>query len=332
MILFDHFTTDPAFNLALEEYFLLHRRPLGDVFMLWQNEPTVVIGRYQNAFDEINSEYVEAAGVHLVRRNSGGGAVYHDLGNLNYSFLIDDGASEFHFERFTVPVIRTLQQLGIQAENSGRNDIIIAGRKISGNAQYRRDGRLLHHGTILFDANLENLAKALNYAPEKYVTRAVASIRSRVTNVCEHLPRNMTMAEFRRLLAQNVIADYGLRHGALRDDERNEVCKLSDEKYRNREWNYGQSPPSWTHVAAQKFPWGTVDLRLEVRDGAILACALYGDFFSSGEPRTLASHFVGQLFDRQTLDNTLQESEIARVFPDMTKHQLLAMIFPAPTE
>ncbi|MDR2899607.1 MAG: lipoate--protein ligase family protein, partial [Clostridiales bacterium] len=186
MIIIENYSTDPAYNLALEEFLFLHRRPIRDVFFLWQNEPTIVIGRHQNTFDEINREFVEANKVHVVRRNSGGGAVYHDLGNLNFSFLVDDTDGNrdggFRFDRFTQPVIRTLQQLGVDAENRGRNDIAIDGKKISGNAQFRNGGRLLHHGTILFDSNLENLSMALNFAPEKYVSRAVASIRSRVTN------------------------------------------------------------------------------------------------------------------------------------------------------
>ena len=332
---------DPTYNLALEEFLHLHRQPLGNAFMLWRNEPTVVIGRHQNTYDEINREYVEAAGVHVVRRNSGGGAVYHDLGNLNFSFLVDDGASGFHFERFTQPVIRTLRQLGVDAENSGRNDVVIAGRKISGNAQYRRNGQLLHHGTILFDSNLANLAKALNYAPDKYVSRAVASIRSRVTNVAEHLPKPITIEEFSNLLAKNVIAEYGLKLDSLNDDEQEAVCKLRDEKYRSWDWNFGHSPGSRasspqdggqdvrspTHTGLRKFPWGTLDIRLEVREGKIASCVFYGDFFSPDDPQTLAVRCVGLIFDRKTLENALPESEIRRVFPDLEKNDLLDMIF-----
>ena len=327
MIQIDNFSTDPAYNLALEEFLHLHRQPLCDVFLLWQNEPTVVIGRHQNTFDEIHRDYVEAAGVHVMRRNSGGGAVYHDLGNLNFSFLVDDCENGFHFERFTQPVIRTLEQLGVTAENSGRNDIAIAGLKISGNAQFRCNGRLLHHGTILFDANLENLAKALNVAPEKYVSRAVASIRSRVTNVCEHLAAHIPISEFREQLAKNVMAEYGIKPDSLSDREQEAVCRLRDEKYRCWEWNYGTSPPFWTHTGVQKFPWGTLDVRLEVRNGEIASCVFYGDFFSPDDPQTLAGRLIGLRFDRRTLENTLPESEIRRVFPDLMKMQLLDMIF-----
>ncbi|MCL2118765.1 MAG: lipoate--protein ligase [Planctomycetaceae bacterium] len=334
MIQIENVSTDPAYNLALEEFLHLHRQPLCDVFLLWQNEPTVVIGRHQNTFDEIHRDYVETAGVHVVRRNSGGGAVYHDLGNLNFSFLVDDCENGFHFERFTQPVIRTLEQLGVKAENNGRNDVVIVSatstttrRKISGNAQYRRNGRLLHHGTILFDANLENLTKALNYAPEKYISRAVASIRSRVTNVCEHLPVQISMVEFRDLLAKNVVAEYGIEPGSLCDREQEAVLKLRDEKYRTRAWNYGHSPPFWTHTGVQKFSWGTLDIRLEVRDDKIASCVFYGDFFSLDDPQTLAGHLIGLTFDRRTLQISLPESEIHRVFPDLAKNQLLDMIF-----
>ena len=332
---------DPTFNLALEEFLHLHRQPPVDAFMLWQNEPTIVIGRNQNTVDEINRNYVEAASIHVVRRNSGGGAVYHDLGNLNFSFLVDDCESGYHFDRFTQPVICTLQQLGIRAENSGRNDIAIAGRKISGNAQYRCHRRLLHHGTILFDTNLENLAKALKYAPDRIVgrstdnvSRAVASICSRVTNVCEHLPVQITISEFRDLLVKNVTAAYDLKPDALDSDELEAVCKLRDEKYRSRDWNYcwpecrrGHSPSFWTHTCMRKFPWGKLDVRLEVREGIIAYCVFYGDFFSSSDPQTLASRFIGLTFNRRKLETELPENDVRRIFPDLEKKQLLDMFF-----
>ena len=326
MIIIENFSNDPAYNLALEEFLHLHRQPRHEVFLLWQNEPTIVIGRHQNTFDEINREYVEANSVHVIRRNSGGGAVYHDLGNLNFSFLVDDRETGFSFERFTQPVIRTLRQLGVDAENSGRNDIAIKGRKISGNAQYRHNGRLLHHGTILFDSNLENLSMALNYAPEKYVSRAVASIRSRVTNVREHLPTNIDMAEFRRLLSENVVAEYELKPDSLNDAEQQAIVKLRDEKYRSWDWVYGRTPPFWTHSRLQKFPWGTFNLRLEVRNGCIASCAFYGDFFSPGDPQELAALLIGLPFDRRTLENELSENDIHRIFPELGKEPLLNLL------
>lgn len=331
MIVIENFSNDPAYNLALEEFLLLHRRPIRDVFFLWQNEPTVVIGRHQNTFDEINREYVKANNVHVVRRNSGGGAVYHDLGNLNFSFLVDERGGNhengFRFDRFTQPVIHTLKQLGVHAENSGRNDIAIAGRKISGNAQYRSGGRLLHHGTILFDSNLENLSMALNYAPEKYVSRAVASIRSRVSNVCEHLTKRIDMAEFRRLLSENAIAEYGLECDSLNEMERQAVMRLRDEKYHNWDWNYGRSPAFWTHTGLQKFPWGTLDVRLEVQNGKVVSCAFYGDYFSPGDPQVLAEQLIGLPFDRAVFENSLTENDIRDVFPELPKISLLNMLF-----
>lgn len=200
----DH--TDPRINLAVEEYALNYLDPGEEYVILWQNEPTVVIGRNQNTLAEVNGPFIKERGIHVVRRLSGGGAVYHDLGNLNFTFIVDAEKERVsNFEYFTRPVIQALASLGVQAEFSGRNDITIDGKKFSGNAQYWSKGRLLHHGTILFNSDLAVVQEALNVKVDKLQSKGVKSVRSRVTNIYPYLKTPITIEEFKEVLWQYLI-------------------------------------------------------------------------------------------------------------------------------
>ena len=173
-------SVDPCYNLALEQYILENRRE-GDWLFLWQNANTIVIGLNQNTAEEINASFVEEHGITVVRRMTGGGAVYHDLGNLNYSFICDTGnAEELTIRRFTEPVCRALAAMGVDAETSGRNDILVDGKKVSGVAQRIANGRILHHGTLLFDSDPVMIAGALNADPSKFRSKSAKSVRSRI--------------------------------------------------------------------------------------------------------------------------------------------------------
>ena len=189
-------STDPAYNLAFEEYVLTHRRD-GAYLLLWQNDNTIVVGRNQNTAQEIDRAFVEQHHIRVVRRGTGGGAVYHDMGNLNYSFITDAGDAErMAMERFTRPIVAALQGLGLQAEASGRNDILVEGRKVSGTAQRLTDGRILHHGTLLFDSRPEMVAGALRADPAKFRSKGAKSVRSRIGNIRDFLPEDMTLPAF----------------------------------------------------------------------------------------------------------------------------------------
>ena len=187
-------STDPAYNLAFEEYVLTHRMD-GDYLILWQNDNTVVVGQNQNTAAEINRAFVEAHGVHVVRRTTGGGAVYHDLGNLNYSFITDEEAGSLRLERFTAPVVDALASLGLQAEASGRNNILVEGRKVSGTAQRVYKTRILHHGTLLYSADLTALRALANGARSHYSTKGIASVPPRMGTTFGSMP-SCSMARF----------------------------------------------------------------------------------------------------------------------------------------
>jgi lipoate-protein ligase A len=263
---------DPYFNLALEEYLVKSWTGPKNLFVLWQNQPAVIIGRNQNAIEEVNLPYLEQEGIALVRRMSGGGAVYHDSGNLNYTLVLDDSQDFANFDKFTRPVIKALKKIGVKAENSGRNDITIKGLKFSGNAQFKYRGRLLHHGTILFDSNLDIMTQVLNPGEHKIASKGIKSVRSRVTNICEHLSQDLTVEEFKEILARELLhLEPGSGTCELAPSDLQAVEALRENKYATWAWNYGHSPAFNLRKTAS-LAWGHIDIRLEVKHGRIGAC------------------------------------------------------------
>ncbi len=237
--------TDPCYNLALEEYLFTAVRD-EDIVMLWQNEPSVIVGKYQNVFEEINVKQAMLDGIRIVRRNSGGGTVFHDLGNLNYTIIMDFDADTFDgYDRFLAPVIQALENMGVSAKKRRSCDIAIGEEKISGSAQCVKKGRILHHGTLLFDSDLEALRKYLRSTDAVVTSKAVKSVRSQVTNVAEHMGRqseqNWSMTgvkeELKRSLSEKEVSEICLN----KEDERR-ISELMREKYETWEWNYGKSP------------------------------------------------------------------------------------------
>lgn len=289
MIFLDNESTSPFYNLALEEYFFKRTDLDDDMLILWRNEPTVVVGRHQNTFDEIDEGYVRENGIHVVRRNSGGGAVYHDLGNLNFS-IIQQAAGDYSFARFAEPVITCLDSFGVHAEHSGRNDITVEGRKFSGNAQYLFGGKILHHGTILFSGDLDVLAKALKPEPEKIRKKGVASVRSRVANLSEYLS-GVSLEDFRDQLVATIFAGEHPTPYSLSDTDQMVTQEIAKAKYRTPEWNYGQSPAG--KGAQIRTDAGTVGLWLETELGVVQSARITGDFFAVQPVEELCQRFIG---------------------------------------
>ncbi|MDD2511001.1 MAG: lipoate--protein ligase [Syntrophomonas sp.] len=317
---------DPYFNLALEEYLFMQRHDLGPLFMLWQDKPVVVVGRNQNTREEINMNFIREKGIAVVRRLSGGGAVYHDLGNLNFTYILEQAERELDFARYTVPVIKALEQMGITASFTGRNDLTIGGRKFSGNAQFRQRERILHHGTLLFEVNLENMEQALAVAEDKITSHGVKSVRSRVSNIVEHLNTPFTLQQFRELLIDAVREDYGLiGEYELKPDDIRAVEKLRLEKYCSWEWNFGHSP-AYNIKRSRRFDWGKVDVFLEVQEGFIKEAHIFGDFFSPGDIDELCSSLSGRPYRSEAISHSLAGNRLEHYFPFMSEKDLMELM------
>lgn len=317
-------SVDPCYNLALEQYVLEQRRE-GDWLMLWQNRNTVVVGLNQNTAEEINASFVEEHGITVVRRMTGGGAVYHDLGNLNYSFIQDVGnAEELTIGRFTEPVCRALASLGVQASVSGRNDILVDGKKISGVAQRIVGGRILHHGTLLFDSDAAMIAGALRADPAKFTSKSAKSVRSRVGNLRDYLPEGIDLPRFWKLLLHELTRD-GLIRESLSPDELQEVRRLADEKYRSWDWTYGHSPDSQYH-SRRRFPGGTLEVYMDLHTGRIEDISFFGDFMATAPLDGLTEALRGVRLDAESLTEVLDRFDLPSLFGGIRKEEVLFLL------
>ncbi len=317
-------STNPAWNLAFEEY-VLRNKSQGDWLLLWQNRNAVILGRNQNALEEINREFVEAHGISVIRRNTGGGAVYHDLGNLNYSFITDyvegDTAAG---NRFSAIVVNALQKLGLDASCSGRNDILVSGQKVSGTAQHRVGSRILHHGTLLFDSDPDMIAGSLNPDPTKFQSKSVKSVRSRVGNIHTSLPHDMDVQTFWDYLKSALAAD-GIQSISLSGTELADIETLQRGKYDTWQWNYGSSPKFDTQIR-RRFPGGLVEIHLSVRHGVIDALQIYGDFLALRPMDSLIAALTGCPYRRDALETALAPLPLADFLGGITAPELLSVL------
>lgn len=318
-------STNPYYNLALEEYVFNALPKDESCFMLWQNENTIVIGKYQNTMEEINQHFVDANQISVVRRLSGGGAVYHDRGNLNFTFIVDqEQAPELNFKVFAEPVVRALERLGIEAHFNGRNDLTIHGKKFSGNSQYVRQGRILHHGCIMVESNLTQVADALRVKEAKFTSKNAKSVRSRVTTINENAPAYISMEIFRQTLKEEIFGSGFIEPYELTELDQKAIRKLQKEKYETWEWNYGRAS-QYAMVREEKFPAGLVTVHLAAKDGRIEAIKFYGDFFGNAEIEDLEKALTGAALD-QNLVNILAASDLDEYMKGITPEELSQLI------
>lgn len=318
--------TDPYFNLAAEEYVL--KQFSDECFMLWRNRPSIIIGKNQNALAEINLDYVKEHNIPVVRRLSGGGAVFHDLGNVNFTFIVNDDLNGFNdFRRFTQPIIDVLRKLSLNAEFSGRNDITIDGKKISGNAQYYYKNRILHHGTLLVSSNMADLSAALKVRPIKFEDKGVKSVSKRVTNINEHLEKPIDIEEFINLIMDDIrLTTGGSGLYEFTDEDIRNIEKLKNEKYSTWEWNFGMSP-DYNLKNEKKFSGGTVEVDLNVSDGIIKDIKIYGDFFGKKDVKDVEEMLKGVKHSENDVKDVLSSIDIGEYFSNITLENLLEVMF-----
>lgn len=319
--------TDPRVNLAIEEYVLRHVATEEPILLFYINEPSVIIGRNQNTLEEIDTDFVRTHNIHVVRRLSGGGAVYHDLGNLNFSFM-SNGRDHLHnFARFTEPVARALRALGVDAELRGKSDIYAAGKKVSGNAQYATSNRMFSHGTLLFDSHLETLLKALNPRQLEITSNAVQSIRAFVVNIRELLPADMDIHQLKQALLQEIFGGTAVPTYQLTPADWEKINDLSASRYQTWEWNVGRSPRFNVRKQDRFEGVGKIDMRVEVNKGLIEQITIYGDFAGLQPVAELEQRLMGVRYDPDALAGVLEPVDISGYFGSLEKAALLRLLY-----
>lgn len=314
------------FNLACEEY--LAATYDEDIFMMWTSVPSILIGKHQNTYSEINVPYVEENNIPVVRRMSGGGTVFCDKGNMNFTFIEGNSSGFTDFRKFTRPILGYLRSIKVPAEFSGRNDLVIDGKKFSGNAQYKIKGIVVHHGTLLIDSVLTDLSKALTPKKEKFSDKSVKSVASRVTNIFANKPDGepSTVEAFREGLYDYVESSGDdARYYELSEADIQGIEALVEAKYDTWEWNFGKSP-KYAYVTRQKFAGGLVEISLDVKKGYIEGIVINGDFFGHEDIRVLEQLLIGSKHEVKALLDRLSTVELGKYMANVQVEELTSLI------
>lgn len=317
----------PQFNLALEQYVFESLNQFDEIFLLWINEPSIIVGKHQNTIQEINIDYIKENNINVVRRLSGGGAVYHDYGNLNFTIISkNQDTSAFNFETFTRPVIEVLAKLGIDAKFTGRNDIVIGDKKFCGNAQYMKKNRVLHHGAMLFDTDLGVLGKALKVSKDKIESKGIKSVISRVTNIKDHLEEDIDVEDFKQILLEHMFeGNDKIQEYKLTEEDYENIDRLMEERYNTWEWNFGSSP-NFNIKKSNRYPSGKVETQIQVKDGIIKDIRFYGDFFGNGDLSDLEEKLIGIKYKEEAINKVLDSIDIKYYFSKIDKDQIISCI------
>lgn len=320
-------SNDPAYNVALEAYAFQKLTDIDEIFILWINEPAIIIGRHQNTIQEINKEFIDKNGIHVVRRLSGGGAVYHDLNNLNYT-IISNNTQEgaFDFQTFSKPVIDTLAKLGVKAEFTGRNDLEINGQKFAGNAQAYYKGRMMHHGCLLFDVDMSVLGQALKVSKDKIESKGIKSVRARVTNIVDHLSDKITVQEFSYAILAQVKEEYPeMDEYVLSDAELSEIQAMRDNQFATWDWTYGKAP-EYTIERGVRYPAGKITTYANVENSTIKSVKIFGDFFGVKPVDDIEKMLEGVRYDYKDVLAALKTVDTSQYFSRMTPEEITKAI------
>lgn len=316
---------DPAINFGIEEYFM--RETNEDVFTLWQNDRTILLGKNQDAYAEMDIEYALANDLKIVRRLSGGGTIYCDLGNMQYSFITNDDSTSKgceSFAKFAEPIVGALKNLNLDASFTGRNDIILEGSKISGNAQYRNKNRIIHHGTLLYSSDRETLSKVLYSRPIKFQNKAVKSVNARIGEIKDFV--DMSLEEFMEYIIQYIVDFYDIKevlsYDTLSDDIKSRIDFYA-QRFRDEKWNIGKNFDSSFKTFSIKHPYGLVEYKLRIKDGLIDDLYIMGDYFEDRDVETLAQSLIGTKLDKEALGKSLKNYEISDFIKGMDQETLI---------
>ncbi|HGD0143243.1 TPA: lipoate--protein ligase [Streptococcus agalactiae] len=320
-------SNDPAYNVALEAYAFQKLTDIDEIFILWINEPAIIIGRHQNTIQEINKEFIDKNGIHVVRRLSGGGAVYHDLNNLNYT-IISNNTQEgaFDFQTFSKPVIDILAKLGVKAEFTGRNDLEINGQKFAGNAQAYYKGRMMHHGCLLFDVDMSVLGQALKVSKDKIESKGIKSVRARVTNIVDHLSDKITVQEFSDAILAQMKEEYPeMDEYVLSDAELSEIQAMRDNQFATWDWTYGKAP-EYTIERGVRYPAGKITTYANVENSTIKSVKIFGDFFGVKPVDDIEKMLEGVRYDYKDVLAALKTVDTSQYFSRMTPEEITKAI------
>lgn len=320
-------STLPEFNLAMEQYVFDCMDRKNDYFLLWQNENTVVVGKNQNTYEEVSLPYIKNHHTHVVRRLSGGGAVYHDLGNLNFTFIINSKKSQkINFDEFTTIIAKALNELGVSAYVNGRNDILVDGKKISGNSQYIKGERTMHHGCLLYETKLDEMSKVLNVSNTKIVSKGIKSVQSRVANVSSYMKEPMTMEKFKSHLVSYMSKRTEIEKYVFSEEDIKQIEHLKSCVYDTWEWNYGASP-EYNVVKSKRFEdCGEIKIFMVVKYGIIQKIRIYGDFFGCMDVSQLTSLLEGCKLRIEDLRNVIRQCDIGRFIHNLSEEQFLELM------
>jgi len=310
--------TDAYYNLAWEEILF---EQFENCIFIWQNDNSVIVGRNQNIYSEVNLPIAEQLNTKIVRRNTGGGAVYHDLNNINFSFCFQE--SQFSKEIFIHAILDFLQTLSISAELSGRNDILLNGKKISGCAELSRNGRTLFHGTLLFNTDTDRMQKLLNVSAEKMVSKGIDSVKSRVANLKSYCPNDWNAQIFMQNLYEYLKKTF---NAVPANTDEKLILNLAKEKYITYEWNFGRNP-KFNLIQKKRFSIGEIEVCLNVEKNIIKECKFCGDFIGRLAAGQLADKFLNVPYEKNTLIQFLHNQNISDYFGKISEKDFAELFF-----